>query len=332
MLQMYSPTNFKVASSSLKRRAFLFIQNKQNQMILNLFNVDKSDLKYTTMVFSDGQPNIKFDPATFVDLAVQLKAGSIDVVTIYAKIKSSLDFLNLIFATHTLRQLDSDLKINLVMPYVWAARMDRIMDRKVKNEPFALNIIASIINALNFSKVVVLDPHSDVTPALIHNVEIISQGIIFEQFLDVYKNRADKSRTELTGISPDAGAIKKCYDTAADAGFDGVIINASKHRDVKTGAILSTTIPVTDLLGADCVILDDICDGGRTFIELAKVLQKRNAGKLYLIASHGIFSNGLDLLLEYFEEVWTTNSFYNESQIPQGQTRLIMLNAFTPIS
>jgi ribose-phosphate pyrophosphokinase len=301
-------------------------------MILNLFNKEKSDLQYSLKEFSDGQPNIKFDPATFVDLAVHLKAHAIDSVVIHAKIKSSLDFMNLIFAVFTLRQLDSNLKIDLVMPYVWAARMDRIMDRKVKNEPFALNIVATLLNVLNLNKVIVLDPHSDVTPALIRNIEIVPQGIIFEQFLSMYNTRADKSTAQLTVISPDAGAIKKCYDTASDAGFDGIIINATKHRSVVDGSITATTIPVNDLLGADCVILDDICDGGRTFVELAKVLQKRNAGKLYLIVSHGIFSNGFETLLEYFEQIWTTNSFLDEKALtPEISPRVIMLNAFTPI-
>lgn len=44
-------------------------------------------------------------------------------------------------------------------------------------------------------------------------------------------------------------------------------------------------------------MVDDICDGGRTFIELGAALKEKNAGNLYLIVSHGIFShNALDRL------------------------------------
>lgn len=300
-------------------------------MILNLFEPQKSDIKYELMTFSDGQPNIKFDPVSFKGLAIMAKdKATLDLnggISIHVKIKSSLDLMNLIFAVYTLRQLNSELPLTLVMPYVWAARMDRIMDRKLKNEPFALKIIADLINKLDFEKVIVLDPHSDITPALINNIEIISQGVIFEQFLTYYDQNNTKSPDLIAAISPDAGAIKKCYDTAAEAGFEGIIINASKHRDVKTGKILSTTVPLHDFLGADCVILDDICDGGRTFIELAKVLKNRNAGKLYLIVSHGIFSQGFDLLLEYFEQIWTTNSFFSEDKLPKE--RVILLNAYS---
>jgi ribose-phosphate pyrophosphokinase len=57
-----------------------------------------------------------------------------------------------------------------------------------------------------------------------------------------------------------------------------------------------------------CFIVDDICDGGRTFIELSKELKKRNCGNVYLIISHGIFSKGIDVLREHFTKVFCTNS------------------------
>ena len=57
------------------------------------------------------------------------------------------------------------------------------------------------------------------------------------------------------------------------------------------------------------VIVDDICDGGRTFTEIAKAIRDQlpNA-KIYLIVTHGIFSAGEEPLKEYFEHVYTTNS------------------------
>lgn len=49
-------------------------------------------------------------------------------------------------------------------------------------------------------------------------------------------------------------------------------------------------------------------DGGGTFTGLAKELRNKNAGKLYLAVSHGIFSKGFDGLND-FEKIFTTNSF-----------------------
>ena len=61
------------------------------------------------------------------------------------------------------------------------------------------------------------------------------------------------------------------------------------------------------------MIADDICVGGATFIALAKELKKKNAGKVVLFITHGVFSKGVDELFNSgIDEIWTTNS-YNET-------------------
>ena len=64
--------------------------------------------------------------------------------------------------------------------------------------------------------------------------------------------------------------------------------------------------------GKNCLIVDDICDGGRTFTDLAKKLNDKGAKELYLFVSHGIFSKGYDELLGHFNVIGTTNSFSQE--------------------
>jgi ribose-phosphate pyrophosphokinase len=68
-------------------------------------------------------------------------------------------------------------------------------------------------------------------------------------------------------------------------------------------------IPVEELAKKDFLIVDDICDGGRTFIELAKVLRPWTTGKIYLYVTHGIFSNGLDVFNSLIDGVYTANPF-----------------------
>ena len=58
----------------------------------------------------------------------------------------------------------------------------------------------------------------------------------------------------------------------------------------------------------NCLIVDHICDGGGTFIGLAEELKKKNAGKLFLAVSHGIFNKGFDDL-KCFDGIFTTDSF-----------------------
>jgi len=78
-------------------------------------------------------------------------------------------------------------------------------------------------------------------------------------------------------------------------------------RDVRTGNILGVVVDqnVTDL---NLLVVDDICDGGRTFTELSKTLSMPK--KLELFVTHGIFSKGVKELTEAYDHIYTTNSFH----------------------
>jgi ribose-phosphate pyrophosphokinase len=87
------------------------------------------------------------------------------------------------------------------------------------------------------------------------------------------------------------------------------VVECSKSRDVKTGKLTGFKVYAEDLEGKDCLIVDDICDGGGTFIGLAGELKKKNAGNLYLAVTHGIFSKGFEELEKCFDKIFTTDSF-----------------------
>lgn len=76
----------------------------------------------------------------------------------------------------------------------------------------------------------------------------------------------------------------------------------------REGKIIETIVPVKNFNGSDVLIIDDICDGGRTFIEIAKICKNRNSGNVYLVVSHAIFSNGLGELSKWFTKIYSTNS------------------------
>jgi ribose-phosphate pyrophosphokinase len=120
-------------------------------------------------------------------------------------------------------------------------------------------------------------------------------------------------------VSPDAGALKKVFHVADTVKYRNEVIIASKHRNLETGKIDYTNVPMSvHDADKDVFIIDDICDGGRTFIEVAKAVNEvrklsssvhpDNHGKNYLIITHGIFSAGFDSLGEYFDGIYCTNS------------------------
>jgi ribose-phosphate pyrophosphokinase len=83
---------------------------------------------------------------------------------------------------------------------------------------------------------------------------------------------------------------------------------------VGTGEIIRMTLDATqdEIKGKTVWIQDDICDGGRTFIELAKLLRERGAAKVILSVSHAIISHGEEELKKWIDKIYTTDSIKND--------------------
>lgn len=207
-------------------------------------------------------------------------------------------FMALAQQVEVLRRLGKD-RISVIYPYLPYARQDRVIER---DEPFSLRVFCDLLNSLCLSSVEIWDAHSDVAPALIKNCHVKPQWEIARDVMP------SEYFTERLFVSPDAGAYKKLSKLVTD---DQRIAIGVKNRDAQ-GKISHTAVfsPVP-IDGQDCVIVDDICDGGRTFIELAKVLRERGAKSVMLYITHGIFSQGLDVLKPHIDRIYTTNSFPN---------------------
>jgi len=247
---------------------------------------NQEEIKFQSFTFSGGEPHIKIAP----DFDTNRK------ITITHRLNSFNDLGLLCVTVDALRRMDVKI-IELFIPYFPAARQDRVM---IPGEPLSVKVYADIINAMQLNKVFVFDAHSEVTPALLNNSTVIPNYTFIKEVL----NRIGQN---VKLISPDGGALKKIYKVSEFLG--GVdVVECSKSRDVKTGKLSGFKVYNDDLEGMDCLIVDDICDGGGTFVGLAEELKKKNAGKLYLAVSHGIFNKGFEVL-NCFDGIFTTNSF-----------------------
>ncbi|MEL1255996.1 ribose-phosphate diphosphokinase [Flavobacterium sp. DGU38] len=260
-------------------------------MILNLdpkfapFH-NQEEIKFQSFTFSGGEPHIKINP----DFDCNQK------ITITHRLNSFNDLGLLCITVDALRRMDVKI-IDLFIPYFPAARQDRVM---IPGEPLSVKVYADIINAMQLNKVFVFDAHSEVTPALLNNSTVIPNYTFIKEVLENIGNNVKL-------ISPDGGALKKIYKVSEFLG--GIeVVECSKSRDVKTGKLSGFKVYEDDLEGMDCLIVDDICDGGGTFVGLAEELKNKNAGKLYLAVSHGIFNKGFEVL-NCFDGIFTTNSF-----------------------
>jgi len=267
---------------------------------LNLVNAENSDIKYKVSKYPDGQQSISLDlPDT--DFHEKI------TVSITSRLNSFRDLEVIIAANQALREFSYVENVKLNVPYFLGARSDRKFEAGTSN--YLKTVICPIINSQNFSRVTVLDPHSDVLEACLNNYHKHNNHRLVKDALTKIDNR-DGAQDRICLVSPDAGAYKKIFDVAKKFNIEN-IITATKVRDIKTGKILRTEIPTLNQHDdLKYVIIDDICDGGRTFIELAKAIKgSRPTAKVYLIVTHGIFSAGFAELNQYFEGIYTTNSY-----------------------
>jgi ribose-phosphate pyrophosphokinase len=229
-----------------------------------------------------------------------------DRVQINTRLNSSDDLMTLCLAVDALRNMFVK-HVEVFIPYIPYARQDRVM---VPGEPLSIKVFAGIINQLQLDKVTVFDAHSDVSVALLDRCVNIPNHDMVNYFLK------ELNLSEYVLVSPDLGAYKKVDKLAQKLGYNGEIATGIKVRDLATGQIIKSDVNAADLKGKACVVVDDICDGGRTFIELASALKSKNAGDLYFIASHGIFShNAQERLKEAgYKNVCSSNSIADRAE------------------
>jgi len=164
-------------------------------------------------------------------------------------------------------------------------------DKDITNETtFGLFTFLRLLTHMLIQGVATTDVHSI-------NAKLLAQalGLNFINAFPHAEIRRAIDESESTVLCfPDKGAMVR-YSSH----FDMPAIYCEKVRDQLTAEILSLELKSDiDLTGKNVIIIDDICDGGRTFIEVTKLLRSKNVGRVTLYVSHGIFSKGTQILLD----------------------------------
>jgi ribose-phosphate pyrophosphokinase len=260
--------------------------------ILNLTNKEKSEIPYRIINFSDGQRSFIIDDTVHPE----------EEALILSHLNEFNDLELIICANKTLKERKFK-KVHLYTPYFLGGRSDRRFQEGSVN--YLKEVICPIINLQGFDSVKVYDPHSDVLEACLDSFEKETNFSLVEFAL----KEISKDGLPICVVSPDAGALKKIYDVVERFKIPHLIV-ASKHRDIATGRITHTDVPSIDPhMKMNYLIIDDICDGGRTFTSIGEAFKLvKPSAKLFLCVSHGIFSSGFQELSKYFETIFTTDS------------------------
>lgn len=276
----------------------LIVNNsKNNQIQIPIKTIDLTDRK------QDGANKFWFKPklSTFPGGELYIKMDENNwyehKVSVVSRLENSDDIVRLMLLKNILEKENVEID-RLLVPYIAYGRQDRA----VRNgEAFSLKVMASILNdIIKPQHILTLDPHSEVTSALMNcNVFDVAQNIV-SKIKDIHPYDYV--------VIPDAGAEKRCRKYLPDAKF----IQCLKQRDFsdEKGAVDKVVVcNPENIEGKRLLILDDICSGGATFIKLAEELSKFNPKQINLYVTHGIFNNGFRrLYVAGIDNIITTNS------------------------
>lgn len=189
----------------------------------------------------------------------------------------------------------------LMIPYLPGARADRGVPD--------LSIYTNIVADIAADQIIYLDPHSPTWVESFKDMDDLARTteFPFERIIAHRIQRADRDETKYRGvIAPDKGAKSRAARAARKMGVP--VYTAGKTRDFETGKLTGFHMEDTLPEEGKFLIVDDICDGGGTFIGLA---QATGIGRerLDLWVTHGVFSKGFEDISREFGHIYTTNSY-----------------------
>lgn len=240
--------------------------------------------------FSDGTLDVKIDIGL-------LNFGGTNIIT--WRFDNNEELITVYFLARHL-QSKGITDIELHMPYIPNARKDRAQRDK---DVFSLKYFAEIVNSLQFRRVVVLDPHSIVSEALIDRISVVTPE---KHVHAVLEGLPDSTIL----FYPDEGAVKRYADKIGRPFVYGM-----KNRDKESRDITSLRIEgdIESLRGNDVLMVDDICASGKTLGIAGKQLQEHGADHLYVYVSHCENTVMHSDLLDVITMLYTTDSILRET-------------------
>lgn len=123
-----------------------------------------------------------------------------------------------------------------------------------------------------------------------------------DEFKHSIRIAGDESAKDLVSYPMDSFDRDPLYFIKAR--IDGKI-NSIHLPDNSKRKITNSDLPI--------LIMDDLCDGGATFIAEAQYLRDTAVitkdRKIYLFVYHGLFTKGFDELFKHFDRIYMTNSY-----------------------
>ena len=247
-------------------------------------------------VFPDGEQRLRITDRVVGEKTVVVQSANTPV---------DQNYVELFFLVDALKRSSAEF-VTAVVPYFGYQRQDHIFR---DGEAVSLEVIIRILESLKIDRLISIDMHSVKIPYLfkIPVTHLSAIPLFAKKIKEIVKN--DKDACVL--VSPDMGGIARIKELANLTKISYAALN--KHRDRDNGKISGDTLGEGSLENKKTAfIVDDMISSGKTIVLAANNLMKNGIEKIYVFATHAVFSEDAPLILENSKvtKVFVTDSVF----------------------
>ncbi len=273
-----------------KNNFLLFSGSGNRKLALDIANILKKPLgKMEIVTFADSEKRVRIEEKVADRICFVIASLSNPVDT---------HLVELCLIADALKTNDCG-KLVAVIPYFGYARQDKAHR---EGEGISARVMAHLIEAVDFNKVVAVDLHSDFIEGFFDiGLKHLSAAELFAQNLG-------KTKKDMVVVSPDAGAAKRSQKFA-DL-LDAPLTFIEKKRNLDKAHTIDHLRLVGDVTGKTAVMIDDVITSGGTLVKAAYMLKDHGAKEVIAAATHADFVNGTKKILEDspLDRVYVTDS------------------------
>lgn len=198
-------------------------------------------------------------------------------------------------------------RITVIMPFLYESRQHKRSSRESLDCALALQELSN----MGVESIITFDAHDPrVQNAIpLKSFETVQPTYQFIKAFLKYVPEFIPDPKHTMVISPDEGAMGRAVYFGNVLGIDVGMFY--KRRDYTT--IIDGRNPIVaheflgdDVEGKDMIIIDDMISSGESMLDVAKELKRRKAGRIFIVSTFGLFTNGL----KKFDEAYKSGLFY----------------------
>ena len=216
-------------------------------------------------------------------------------------------------------------RITVIMPFLYESRQHKRTARESLDCALALQELVQ----MGVDNIITFDAHDPrVQNAIpLHGFETIQPAYQFIKGLLRNVKDLKLDSDHMMVISPDEGGMSRAIYIANVLGLDmGMFYKRRDYTRIVNGRnpIVAHEFLGTSVEGKDMIIIDDMISSGESVLEVAAALKERKANKIFVFATFGLFTSGLDKFDKAFQDgiidkVLTTNLIYQTPDLLQRE-------------